>query len=219
MSPNYKYRFLSEPATVDIIACPFSGGQGRSGVDLAPNRLISAGLVDQLQKLGWQVKYESAKSFADIPYNPVPTDAQYTHLAGDKPVNAEEFPTPKASIEPVMVQRLPDPDIGRMKKPRLVSAVCERVAKEVGEAAAQGALPLTLGGDHSLAMGTVLGTKSKYPDACLIWIDAHADINTPGSTDSGNLHGCPVSFLLGLEGTDVEPFNQWIKPCLKPEDL
>ncbi|GFZ51896.1 Arginase [Saitozyma sp. JCM 24511] len=200
MSPNYKYRFLSEPATVDIIACPFSGGQGRSGVDLAPNRLISAGLVDQLQKLGWQVKYESAKSFADIPYNPVPTDAQYTHLAGDKPVNAEEFPTPKASIEPVMVQRLPDPDIGKMKKPRLVSAVCERVAKEVGEAAAQGALPLTLGGDHSL-------------------IDAHADINTPGSTDSGNLHGCPVSFLLGLEGTDVEPFNQWIKPCLKPEDL
>jgi arginase len=151
VSPPHPAPYRTVPRlTPQIIACPFSGGQGRSGVDLAPNRLISAGLVDQLQKLGWQVKYESAKSFADIPYNPVPTDAQYTHLAGDKPVNAEEFPTPKASIEPVMVQRLPDPDIGRMKKPRLVSAVCERVAKEVGEAAAQGALPLTLGGDHSL---------------------------------------------------------------------
>jgi len=68
-------------------------------------------------------------------------------------------------------------------------------------------------------MGTVAGTKAKYPEACLIWIDAHADINTPESSDSGNLHGCPVSFLLGLEGTDVEPFNKWLSPCLKPEQL
>jgi arginase len=50
-------------------------------------------------------------------------------------------------------------------------------------------------------------------------IDAHADINTPLTTDTGNLHGCPVSFLLGLEGTDVAPFNGWVKPCLKPERL
>ena len=50
-------------------------------------------------------------------------------------------------------------------------------------------------------------------------MDAHADINTPESTDTGNLHGCPVSFLLGLTGTDVEPFNKWIKPCLKPSEL
>jgi len=50
-------------------------------------------------------------------------------------------------------------------------------------------------------------------------VDAHADINTPESTDTGNLHGCPVSFLLGLTGTNVEPFNKWIKPCLKPSEL
>lgn len=92
-------------------------------------------------------------------------------------------------------------------------------------------------------MGTVYGTKAKYPDACLIWVsslefmikllaclparssahpqqvDAHGDINTPLTTESGNMHGCPVSFLLGLAGTDVEPFNKWIKPCLKPSEL
>jgi arginase len=50
-------------------------------------------------------------------------------------------------------------------------------------------------------------------------VDAHADINTPESTDTGNLHGCPVSFLLGLAGTNVEPFSKWIKPCLKPSEL
>ena len=49
-----------------------------------------------------------------------------------------------------------------------------------------------------------------HPEAALIWIDAHADINTPETTPSGNLHGCPVSFLLGLQGCDVEPFNTWV---------
>lgn len=69
-----------------------------------------------------------------------------------------------------MVQRLPDPDIGNMKKPRLVSAVNEMVAKEVGDIAEKGWLPVTLGGDHSLAMGTIAGTKRKYPNAGVIWV-------------------------------------------------
>ncbi|ORY29673.1 hypothetical protein BCR39DRAFT_531605 [Naematelia encephala] len=197
-APTYEYKFLAKPATVSIIGCPFSGGQGRSGVDLAPNRLIEAGLIPQLASLGWQVHYENQQSFVDIPYNPIYS----TTSAGGQMVS----------------QQLPDPDVGRMKKPRLVSAVNEQVAAAVGGSAKKGWLPLTLGGDHSLAMGTVVGTKSKYPDACLIWVDAHADINTPLTTDSGNLHGTPVSFLMGLEGTDVEPFK-WIKPCLKPSDI
>lgn len=112
-----------------------------------------------------------------------------------------------------------DQNIGKMINPRSVSKVCKEVGRLVGDACQAGQLPLTLGGDHSLAMGTVSGTLSKYPDACLIWIDAHADINTPLTTDSGNLHGCPVSFLMGLEGTDVAPFNEWIKPCLDPSRI
>lgn len=67
-----------------------------------------------------------------------------------------------------------DPDIGMLKKPRLVSKVTEMVAQRVYEHASKGQLTVTLGGDHSLAMGTVSGTFRAYPDACLIWIDAHA---------------------------------------------
>lgn len=65
------------------------------------------------------------------------------------------------------------------------------------------------------------GSLRAHPDAALIWIDAHADINTPETTPSGNLHGCPVSFLLGLQGCDVEPFNKWLpsKPALRKESL
>ncbi|WWC71319.1 arginase [Kwoniella pini CBS 10737] len=206
--PQYKYKFLEGNPTVGIVGCPFSGGQGRTGVDLAPNKLISAGLVDQLTSLGWEVHYNSQEQkYIDIPFNPISTSSSSSSSSSSS-----------ASSE-VKIQKLPDEDIGKMKKPRLVSAVNEKVSKEVEEIAKKGWLPLTLGGDHSLAMGTVSGTKAKYPDACLIWVDAHADINTPLSTDSGNLHGCPVSFLLGLEGTDVAPFNEWLKPCLKPEEI
>lgn len=71
----------------------------------------------------------------------------------------------------------------------------------------QNYVPIILGGDHSLAIGSVHGSSTalsqKYGDPNLmgsgmglIWIDAHADINTPLTSDSGNLHGQPVSFIL-----------------------
>jgi len=110
-----------------------------------------------------------------------------------------------------------DPPIGILKNPRLVSRVSEAVAKVVGGHAQKGQLPVTIGGDHSLAMGTISGTLSRYPDACVVWIDAHADINTVESTTSGNIHGMPVSFLLGL-GSKVDAFA-WVKPILKTEKL
>lgn len=114
---------------------------------------------------------------------------------------------------------VPDPNIGKLKKPRLVSKVTKALAEKVYDHAAEGRLTVTLGGDHSLAMGTVSGTFKQYPEACLIWIDAHADINTPLTTPSGNLHGCPVSFLLGLPGTSDIPEFHWIKPVLKSDRL
>ena len=194
--PTYEHRFLKGPGTVAVVGCPFSGGQGKSGVDLGPNALVERGLLSQLSELGWNVHYEGPAEFDDIPYiNPNQPGAS----------NGREV--------------LPDPDIGKMKKPRLVSAVNQRAMEIIRDHAMEGRLPLTLGGDHSLAMATVSGIKAKYPDACVVWVDAHADINTPATSDSGNIHGMPISFLLGLPGTDVAPFSDWIKPCLKPSDI
>lgn len=81
--------------------------------------------------------------------------------------------------------------------------------------------PLTLGGDHSIAIGTVSAVLDKYPDAGLLWIDAHADINTIESTPSGNLHGCPVSFLMGLN-KDVPHCPEslkWVPGNLSPKKI
>lgn len=67
-----------------------------------------------------------------------------------------------------------DPNIGKLKKPLYVSRVAETVSKAVESHLKRKQVALTLGGDHSLALGTVSGTLSVYPDACLIWVDAHA---------------------------------------------
>ncbi|KAF8329973.1 arginase [Cantharellus anzutake] len=113
-----------------------------------------------------------------------------------------------------------DPPIGIVKRPRLVSSVAEAISKTVSGHAKAGQLPLTIGGDHSLALGTISGTLSKYPDACVIWIDAHADLNTVETTHSGNLHGMPVSFLLNLPGNGDDPLFPWLNgPFLPPNRL
>lgn len=54
---------------------------------------------------------------------------------------------------------------------------------------------LAIGGDHSMAIGTIMGHARVNPDMAILWIDAHADINTPLTSDSGNMHGMPLSFL------------------------
>jgi arginase len=83
-----------------------------------------------------------------------------------------------------------------------IAHTCSRLAGMVEHAAEQGRVPLVLGGDHSVAVGTVAGVSCHYrkrnQKLGLIWIDAHADMNTPGSSPSGNVHGMPLACLIGL---------------------
>jgi len=111
-----------------------------------------------------------------------------------------------------------DPPIGILKRPRLVSNVSKAVSTVVSGHAKNGCLPLTLGGDHSLAMGTISGTLSQYSNAVVVWVDAHADINTIESTETGNIHGMPVSFLMGINKAQIAEYA-WIPPILKPDSI
>jgi len=83
-----------------------------------------------------------------------------------------------------------------------IVAVCERLAVAVCTAADRGKLPLVLGGDHSIAIGTVSGMarhfQKKKQSMGLIWIDAHADMNTPDTSPSGNIHGMPLACIAGI---------------------
>jgi len=83
-----------------------------------------------------------------------------------------------------------------------ITRACTRTAETVRKILADGMTPLVLGGDHSIAAGTVSGVadfyRSREQKIGLIWIDAHSDINTPETSPSGNVHGMPMAALLGL---------------------
>ena len=85
--------------------------------------------------------------------------------------------------------------------------VCTRLAARVEKVLDEGGVPLVLGGDHSIGMGTVTGVASHFrkrqQEIGLIWFDAHADINTPESSPTGNIHGMPLSHLLGLGDAEL----------------
>ncbi len=82
-----------------------------------------------------------------------------------------------------------------------IAATCERLGELAGQALAAGKMPLVLGGDHSIAVGTVAGIARFFRESGrkigLLWIDAHADMNTPQSSPSGNIHGMPLACCIG----------------------
>ncbi|XP_029808191.1 arginase-2, mitochondrial isoform X2 [Suricata suricatta] len=105
--------------------------------------------------------------------------------------------------------------------PRSVGLANQELAEVVSRAVSGGYSCVTVGGDHSLAIGTISGHARHCPDLCVIWVDAHADINTPLTTSSGNLHGQPVSFLLRELQDKVPqlPGFSWIKPCVSSPSI
>jgi arginase len=90
-----------------------------------------------------------------------------------------------------------------------IKQACEQVASLVDEAAAEGSLPLVLGGDHSIAMGTLGGMARRSGPGATLWIDAHGDLNRPSTSPTGNVHGMPLAVALGAAGdefaSDVYP--------------
>ena len=151
-------------------------------MDAAPSALISSGLLTQLtHELGYQLHH-------------------------DNTVHSYASVIPEA-----------DPDYRNMKRPLAVSAVTKQLSQQVYEHAKEGRCVLTLGGDHSIAIGTISGTakaireKLGGREMAVIWVDAHADINTPETSDSGNIHGMPVAFLTGLAKDEREDVFGWLK--------
>jgi arginase len=90
---------------------------------------------------------------------------------------------------------------------------CELIAARVAGATRRGALPLVLGGDHSIALGTLGGLASVHGPGGVLWIDAHSDVNTPGTSPSGNVHGMPLAAALGLAGPGFES-DAWPLPAV-----
>ena len=133
--------------------------------------------------------------------------------AGVSVVDAGDLLVPRAE------ERDPEREAPADGKAKFVSEtadVCTRLADEVSAALDDGAFPLVLGGDHSIAMGT-LGGAARDTDVGAVWFDAHGDFNTPGTSPSGNVHGMPLAGALGVgDFADTEWANA---PRLREENV
>ena len=96
-----------------------------------------------------------------------------------------------------------------------IKETCERIAELVARAVGEGCVPLVLGGDHSVALGTLGGLARVHGPGGVLWIDAHADLNRPETSPSGNVHGMALAAALGLAGDRFES-ESWRLPAVEP---
>jgi arginase len=100
-----------------------------------------------------------------------------------------------------------------------IKEACERIARRVAGAVEQGRTPLVLGGDHSVAIGTIGGVAAAHGGSgAVLWFDAHGDLNTPETSPTGNVHGMPLAATLGLAGDGFDS-ESWPLPAVEAERL
>jgi arginase len=119
-------------------------------------------------------------------------------------------------------QEMADPGNPRARFLPEIAQVCRDLADRVEAALEKGWFPVVLGGDHSVAIGTISGMSRFYRKQGkrigVIWADAHTDVNTPESSPSGNIHGMPLAVLLG-EGPPELVKIAGDEPALRPENV
>ena len=124
------------------------------------------------------------------------------------------------NIPVVQAEATPEGDAHAKYLPQ-IAAACDALAGRVGQALARGHLPLVLGGDHSVAVGTVSGVarhfRAQGQPVGLIWLDAHADMNTPESSPSGNIHGMPLACILGMGPAELASLAGF-RPMVAPRN-
>src|SRR5947209_12516086 len=172
---------------IRILGVPLDLGQPRRGVDMGPSAVRVAGLEARLEELG--------------------------HVVEDGGNLAVAIAETKKSGDP------------HAKYLKEITATCTKHAETVFKTLEAGKFPLVLGGDHSVAAGTVAGVaeffrqqrREREQKVGLIWIDAHADINTPETSPSGNVHGMPLAAILGLGPPELASIYGF-SPKVHPEN-
>jgi arginase len=107
----------------------------------------------------------------------------------------------------------------RMKYLKEINIINEELSKRVAKSLSQGNMPLVLGGDHSIAVGTILGTQSALKNIGVLWVDAHGDFNTEETTLSGNLHGMSLAASVGAGVSQMTAFKPAGTNFVNPEKV
>jgi len=175
---------------IALIGAPVDLGQNKPGVDMGP----------------------SALRFPDVDRNLVKSLQALGH-------NVQDLD----DIEVAHRARLPVPEAGdRAKYLDHIIVASKRLAHAVAAAAEHGQFPIVLGGDHSVAIGSVAGMSSVFrrrnENLGLLWIDAHADMNTPEISPSGNVHGMPLACTIGMGPRELTYLLDYC-PKVRPQNV
>ncbi|KAG5447405.1 argininosuccinate synthetase [Clonorchis sinensis] len=176
---------------VNMIGAPVNKGQPKPGTELGPNLIRNSNIFEFLEAYG-----VTLRDCGDVHLDSVAEETDKVFNMS----NCQSFIKATYSI----AQRV------------------EELLKESKSIGTESDSPLLIvGGDHSIATGSILGHKRAKPDAAVIWVDAHADITTPLSAEYSNIHGMPVAFLLEELQEEVPYLEEMdaIEPCLKATDI
>jgi len=175
-------------------------GQPYVGTDHGPKLLRHAGLLEDLTSIGWQVHDQG--------------DLDCTSSGEEETDVFLGITNKSTSTNTSNTSTRPHTTTSNAKNSKIVGKGCELLAIEVIKAIRKGHFPLILGGDHSIGAGSLAGLLKARPNTGIIWVDAHADLNTPEMSQSGNMHGMPVGLLMkGLmdsSSSTIPPGFEWL---------
>lgn len=110
------------------------------------------------------------------------------------------------NVEAELAERVQEHDIHARYLSEILTT-CTQIAKRVAGIASNDEFPVVIGGDHSIAIGTLAGLHGAYGPGGVLWVDAHGDLNTPENSPSGNVHGMPLAAALGACGFTLDDFE------------
>jgi arginase len=125
--------------------------------------------------------------------------------------------TDEGNIQIAAAEKAASPDTN-LKNLKEVTDASAALANKIHDVMENGQFPLILGGDHSIAIGTLAGLGDRYENLGVIWYDAHSDINTGETSPSGNIHGMPLAVSIGL-GHEKLVNIRGFAPKIKPENV
>ncbi|WP_414053050.1 arginase [Macrococcus animalis] len=147
--------------TIEIIGAPSAFGQRKLGVNMGPDAMRYAGLIERVEDIGHTV------------------------------IDTGDIQSPKIDMKKYKSEQ------GGLRNLEEVTSFCESLYAKVDAVVQKGNYPVVIGGDHSIAMGTISGISKHYENLGVIWYDAHGDLNIDESSPSGNIHGMPLRALIG----------------------
>jgi len=205
---------------IELIGVPMDLGAGRRGVDMGPSAFRIAHIVERIEALGCEV-HELGDIDVPIPeMRPAGDDrARYLEeIAGVCEALYERVGESLASAcLPIVLGGDHSLAVGSVAGS---AAACRELADLTATAVAAGRIPVSLGGDHSLAAGSIPGVaralRQGGGELGVIWVDAHADMNTPDSSPSGNVHGMPLAACLGRGPRELTAIGG-AQPSVTPE--